>query len=153
MRLGARCALNPQSTPTTKRRRLRVWGMALGALAALVLLALAAPRWLRNATPAANEVELAALSQRCQAEMLRGTCSAMNTSAPTSGASRLFIAGVGEVDAAAFAALRAAGNEMCGDAAKACRADWNGNTCRVTRALYPVPPQAETAATAASSSK
>ena len=94
---------------------------------------------MRRAPPAVSPQEMTELNQRCQTEMLRGTCSAMNASAPKAGVARLFIAGVGEVDAVAFAALRAAGNAMCTEAAAACTQDWNGNTCRITRALYPAP--------------
>jgi hypothetical protein len=112
---------------------------ALLLLVVLAALAVSAPTLMRRAAPAASPQELAALTQRCQTEMLRGTCGAMNSSEPKTGASRLFIAGVGEVDASAFASLRAAGDQMCNEAAVACRKDWSGNTCRVTRALYPVP--------------
>jgi hypothetical protein len=111
---------------------------ALLLLVVLAALAVSAPTMLRRAAPAANPQELAALTQRCQTEMLRGTCGAMNASAPKAGASRLFIAGVGEVDADAFAALRAAGDQMCSEAAVACNKDWNSKTCRITRALYPL---------------
>ncbi len=136
----------PASLIQKSRHRIGLRSGLLLALAVVLVLvsvwlvaAMAAPSWLRRAAPVADPQALAELTQRCQAEMLRGTCSAMNSSAPKAGASRLFIAGVGEVDAAAFAALRAAGNQMCAEAATACSKDWNGNTCRVTRALYPLP--------------
>lgn len=126
--------------PSQKSRRTFWWLSGLLVVLALVAaLTLTAPVLMRVNPPAADPQELAALTQRCQTEMLRGTCSAMNASAPKAGASRLFIAGVGEVDASAFAALRAVGDQMCSEAAVACRKDWSGNTCRVTRALYPVP--------------
>ena len=123
-----------------KSRRALCWLVGLLLVLALVAtLALTVPTLMRRSAPAPEPQELAALTQRCQTEMLRGTCGAMTASAPKAGASRLFIAGVGEVDAAAFAALRAAGDQMCNEAAVACGKDWNGNTCRITRALYPVP--------------
>ena len=114
--------------------------LVVAAVAVAVAVAtLAAPPPLRpRAEAVAYPQEMAALTQRCQTEMLRGTCGAMNASAAKPGASRLFIAGIGEVDAAAFATLRAAGTEMCNEAATACRQDWNSNTCRITRALYPL---------------
>ena len=128
----------PQSK-NIRRMRWRVWVWGALLIAISVAVALAATLLLRRAPPAASPQEMAALNQRCQTEMLRGTCSAMTSSAPKAGVARLFIAGVGEVDAVAFAALRAAGNSMCTEAAAACTSDWNGNTCRVTRALYPAP--------------
>lgn len=123
-----------------------MWGGLLFLCAVLVLSAVSVSRTLLpyktaeaagTTAKAAEPPAIAALTQRCQDEMQRGTCSAMRANPPASSAARLFIAGVGEVDAAAFTALRAAGNQMCGDAAAACRQDWNGNTCRITRALYP----------------
>jgi hypothetical protein len=134
-------ALTAMSATTASRQgKRKYWiGGALLLLVVLAALAVSAPTLMRRAAPAASPQELAALTQRCQTEMLRGTCGAMNATAPKTGASRLFIAGVGEVDAAAFSALRAAGDQMCSEAAVACRKEWNGNTCRVTRALYPVP--------------
>jgi len=138
-----------QSIQTVLRRRggIWIWGGLLLLCVVLVLSAAALSRTLQQHKPDATAAEaakaadpnaIAALMQRCQNEMRRGTCSAMNANPPASTSARLFIAGVGEVDAAAFTALRAAGKQMCEDAAAACRQDWNGNTCRITRALYPV---------------
>ncbi|MBC7716228.1 MAG: hypothetical protein H7143_04775 [Pseudorhodobacter sp.] len=144
-----------QSIQTLLRRRggIWIWGGLLLLCVVLVLSAAALSRTLQQHKPdataataaeaaeaakAADPNAIAALMQRCQNEMRRGTCSAMNANPPASTSARLFIAGVGEVDAAAFTALRAAGKQMCEDAAAACRQDWNGNTCRITRALYPV---------------
>ena len=134
--------MNPapqEPLPQSQKSRRTFWwlGGLLLVLALAAALALSAPSLMRGSAPAADPQESAALTQRCQTEMLRGTCGAMTAGAPTAGASRLFIAGVGEVDAAAFAALRAAGDQMCSEAAAACRTDWNGKTCRITRALYP----------------
>ena len=140
MKSEPKTALTAITAMTASRQGKRKYWIrgALLLLVVLAALAVSAPTLMRRAAPAADPQELAALTQRCQTEMLRGTCSAMNASAPKAGASRLFIAGVGEVDAAAFAALRAAGTEMCTEAATACRKDWSGNTCRITRALYPL---------------
>ena len=49
----------------------------------------------------------------------------------------MFIAGVGEVDSTAYAALRNAGHAMCGDVVAGCHSDWQGKTCRIARALHP----------------
>ena len=112
--------------------------LVVAAVAVAVATFVAPPPQVLRAEAVTYPQEMAALTQRCNTEMLRGTCGAMNASAAKPGASRLFIAGVGEVDAAAFATLRAAGTEMCNEAATACRQDWNSNTCRITRALYPL---------------
>jgi hypothetical protein len=86
---------------------------------------------------AAKPDELAALTQRCQVAMLRDVCGVMKGSAPQASQGRLFIAGLGEVDAQAFSRLRAAGDTMCQDVAAQCQADWAGQTCKIARALYP----------------
>jgi hypothetical protein len=150
--LTALTAITAMTASRQGKRKYWIRG-ALLLLVVLAALAVSAPTLMRRAAPAASPQELAALTQRCQTEMLRGTCSAMNASAPKAGASRLFIAGVGEVDAAAFAALRAAGDQMCSEAAVACRKDWSGNTCRVTRALYSVPSGGSGSGSGASAAK
>lgn len=124
------------------RRRPKLWlviGALLGlaAVAALVITAATANAQRKAQPPNAQAV--AELAQRCQVEMLRGTCGAMGVSPSTPSASRVFIAGVGEVDGAKFAALRRAGDAMCGEVDTACRADWQGGTCKIARALYPLP--------------
>ena len=78
------------------------------------------------------------LTQRCQVEMLRGTCGAMKASPSSSSTSRVFIAELGEVDGVKFAALRRAGDAMCGKVETACRTDWQSGSCKIARALYPV---------------
>jgi hypothetical protein len=79
------------------------------------------------------------LTQRCQVEMLRGTGAAMQASLSTPSSSRVFIAGLGAVNGAKFAALRRAGDAMRGEVEFACRTDWLGGTCKIARALYPLP--------------
>jgi hypothetical protein len=134
--------------PHASRRWPKFWlaGASLLGLAAAVVLAITvatAQAQRKTKPPAAQAVT--ELTQRCQVEMLRGTCGAMQASPATPSASRVFIAGVGEVDGAKFAALRRAGDAMCGEVETACRTDWQGGTCKIARALYPLP-----AATAAS---
>jgi hypothetical protein len=79
---------------------------------------------------------LAALTQRCQTAMLRDVCGVMKGSAPKASEGRLFIAGVGEVDAKAFSKLREAGDAMCQEMALQCQTDWLGQACKIGRALY-----------------
>ena len=69
--------------------------------------------------------------------MLQDVCGVMKGSAPKASQARLFIAGIGEVDAQAFARLRAAGDTMCQELAVQCQTDWSGQSCRIGKALYP----------------
>ena len=120
-------------------RRTWLWRVAALLLAAAVIVA---AQWLWRDSAAPNASVQAALIERCQAEMLRGSCRAMRAEAPTAAAQRVFVAGLGEVDGAAFAALRNAGDAMCAEVAESCRSDWQGNACRIARALYPARPSA-----------
>ena len=49
-----------------------------------------------------------------------------------------FIAGVGEVDAQAFARLRAARDTMCQQLEAQFQSDWLRQECRIGKALYPI---------------
>jgi hypothetical protein len=60
----------------------------------------------------------------------------MKGSAPSATQTRLFIAGVGEVDARAFSRLRQAGDSMCEELVQDCKTDWSGQSCRIGKALY-----------------
>ena len=128
-------------TTGTLARQPLVWAavacvLGTAAVAATLLLQ-RPPAAVVDAYAYANANAITALAQRCQTEMLRGTCTAMRADASTPAAQRVFIAGIGEVDGTAFAALRSAGDAMCGDVVNACSSDWQGNTCRIARALYP----------------
>ncbi len=128
-----------QQTSRNWSKRWLISAVLLGLVAAVVL------AWAVTAADAQRKVKppnanlVTELTQRCQLEMLRGTCSAMNASPSTPSSSRVFIAGVGEVDGAKFAALRRAGDAMCSEVDTACRSDWQGSTCKIARALYPLP--------------
>ena len=117
-------------------RRPAVWVVAV----LLLALATAAAVALRQRRPVAavDASDIHALGQRCQAEMLRGTCGAMRADASTPVPQRVFIAGFGEVDGAVFAALRGAGDAMCSNVVETCRSDGQGKPCRIARALYPL---------------
>ena len=90
------------------------------------------------AAPLAAPVrELEAVYGACVQAMLRSTCRVSNdksTAAPT--AKTVFVAGVGQVDAASYQKLRAAGEAMCTDVRKACSANWSSATCRTGRSLW-----------------
>ena len=81
--------------------------------------------------------ELEAVYGACVQAMLRSTCRVANdksTAAPT--AKTVFVAGVGQVDAASYQKLRAAGEAMCTDVRKACSANWSSAACRTGRSLW-----------------
>lgn len=113
------------------------------AVAALAMVCTAAAGWgsyfLWQSTARSRQAEAVVdLVQRCSQQMFKDSCRVMNTPAPAQATVRLFIAGVGEVDAAAFAALRRYGEAMCREVGTQCAADWEGRSCRIARALYPV---------------
>ncbi len=89
--------------------------------------------------PAPEGQALAALQARCEQDMLRQVCrvttggTATATPDPTA---VVFVAGVGVVDATAYAELQAAGPAMCRTVVEACRQDWRGTRCTASRALF-----------------
>ena len=94
-----------------------------------------------KASSAAALSDIKSLAARCQTAIIKGVCGIM-----TSGKSaengrnteRLFIAGVGEVDAGVLNHLRGAGDRMCGELETECSANWAGAGCKIARAMYPV---------------
>ena len=73
--------------------------------------------------------------------MIKDVCGITNSSSSEGrerNTERLFIAGVGEVDASAFNRLRDAGDKMCGEVETECAANWAGAGCKIARAMYPV---------------
>ena len=85
--------------------------------------------------------DIKSLAARCQTAMLQDVCGIMTSSKPAGNqpnAERLFIAGVGEVDAKVFYRLREAGDKMCGEVEAECLANWAGSGCKIARAMYPV---------------
>lgn len=85
--------------------------------------------------------DVKSLAVRCQTAMSKNVCGIMTTSksiANGDNTERLFIAGVGEVDAGVFTRLREAGNKMCGEVETECSANWAGVGCKIARAMYPV---------------
>lgn len=101
-------------------------------------LAPAQPPQLSSAAGALSDIK--SLAARCQTAMIKDVCGIMTSSKPASNqanAARLFIAGVGEVDAAVFNRLREAGDKMCGEVEVECMANWAGPSCKIARAMYP----------------
>ncbi len=88
-----------------------------------------------------SSVNVKNLAIRCQTAMIKDVCGVMTASAPRAGepsTERLFIAGVGEVDAQAFNRLREAGDHMCAEVERECDANWLGAGCKIARAMYPL---------------
>ena len=94
-----------------------------------------------HAGSAAALSDIKSLAARCQTAMIKDVCGIM-TSGKSAGngrnTQRLFIAGVGEVDAGVFNRLREAGDRMCGEVETECSANWAGAGCKIARAMYPV---------------
>lgn len=94
----------------------------------------------QSPTPAApGPTALQALQTRCEEDMLRQVCR-VSTGDPAAQApdpaSVIFLAGVGVIDATAYAELQAAGPAMCKTVVDACRQDWGGKRCMASRALF-----------------
>ena len=101
-------------------------------------LAPAQPPQLSSAAGALSDIQ--SLAARCQTAMIKDVCGIMTSTKPGSNernTERLFIAGVGEVDAAVFNRLREAGDKMCGEVEVECMADWASPGCKIARAMYP----------------
>ena len=85
--------------------------------------------------------DIKSLAARCQTAMIKDVCGIMTSSKPAGNGretERLFIAGVGEVDASVFNRLRDAGDKMCGEVETECAANWAGAGCKIAQAMYPV---------------
>jgi hypothetical protein len=132
---------------TVRRRRvgaLVIVGLAgvIGAWAQVPGLFLAPPVSAQQDPAARAATAAESLFVRCTRAMVQGSCQVMGAAAsPTAGTSqlsqRVFVAGVGEVDAAVYERLRRLGDAMCSDVQRACEQDWQGSECRVAQALYP----------------
>ena len=85
--------------------------------------------------------DIKSLATRCQTAMARDVCGIM-TSSKSAGngrnTERLFIAGIGEVDASVFNRLREAGDKMCGEVETECVINWVSAGCKIAQAMYPV---------------
>ena len=85
--------------------------------------------------------DIKSLAARCQIAMVKDVCGIM-TSSKSAGngrnTQRLFIAGIGEVDARILNRLRDAGDKMCGEVETECTKNWAGAGCKIARAIYSV---------------
>ena len=85
--------------------------------------------------------DIKSLGARCQMAMVKDVCGIMTGSklgGNERNPERLFIAGIGEVDARVFNRLRDAGDQMCGEVETECAANWLGPGCKIARAMYPI---------------
>ena len=104
----------------------------------LLLLALAGcePATVARSAP---QRDLDRLVARCTEAMVRDVCVARRQSAAdsTPAASQVFVAGVGAIDAGAYAEIRSAGEAMCGLVKTRCDQGWNDSACVAARSLWP----------------
>lgn len=118
------------------------------AAAAAVLAVLLGGCERRDSAPApvaaAAPVEVETIYQHCVTAMVQSTCRVVNDKSgpPPPEAQTVFVAGVGPVDAAAYNAIRAAGDAMCSTVKTACLQAWDGPQCRTARGLWALAPQA-----------
>lgn len=93
------------------------------------------------AAVAPAEVEV--IFQNCVTAMVQSTCRVVNDKSgpPPPEAQTVFVAGVGPVDAAAYNAIRAAGDAMCSTVKTACLQAWDGAQCRTARGLWALAPE------------
>ena len=111
-------------------------GATLCALSVAALLGACSPD--EPSEPTANAAQVQQVFDACSQEMLRNTCRVTNdkSSSAAPAASSVFVAGVGQIDAAAYQSLRAAGDAMCGQVRQSCTENWVGSPCRTARSLW-----------------
>lgn len=127
----------------SRRPSRRVWAGVACALAALA--ALAAATAVSGLSPgAAGAVAPAALpadaidrmTQVCVEQMISNTCRAAAPGAAPPPTGAVFVAGIGAIDAVAYAELRSQGEAMCQVATRACRSAPGSSTCLTARQLW-----------------
>jgi hypothetical protein len=89
-----------------------------------------------GANPSAQSAQIEQVYGACVQEMLRSTCRVANDKTAAAPASSVFVAGVGQIDAASYQSLRAAGDAMCSLMRDGCTKDWSGSACRTARSLW-----------------
>jgi hypothetical protein len=106
----------------------------IGASLMWIVLAVALASCDRGPKPNASQsAQIEQVYGACVQEMLRSTCRVKTAAAP---ASSVFVAGVGQIDAASYQSLRAAGDAMCSLMRDGCTKDWSGSACRTARSLW-----------------
>lgn len=89
-------------------------------------------------SPAAGD-PLTGLYNACVNAMVQQTCRVMQDkggSLVTPGATTIFVAGIGPVDAELYSKLRESGEGMCGHVRQVCAGGWDSAQCKTARALY-----------------
>lgn len=94
--------------------------------------------------PVLASVEVERIVGACVTAMVQSTCQVVRdrSGPPPPEATVVFVAGVGPVDATAYNAIRAAGEQMCDTVKAACVQSWEGPQCRTARSLWGAAPQA-----------
>jgi hypothetical protein len=127
----------PHTPPRRVRWKSLVCFIVVGIGLFLGLAAVTAWWWQSPAPLQAPVNQLEKLVQRCEAEMLRGTCRAQSGQALSSPQDTVvFVAGVGAIDVASYRRLRDAGQALCSTVRESCVADWSSPGCRAARALH-----------------
>ncbi|HEV8692523.1 MAG TPA: hypothetical protein VGQ91_19610 [Ideonella sp.] len=110
-------------------------GLVGFALAGAVLLTIAGGEPVVAAVQQSSALD--GLVARCTEAMVRDICVARRPAANSSPAPQVFVAGVGAIDANAYAEIRSAGEAMCGVVKKRCGQGWNDSACVAARSLWP----------------
>jgi hypothetical protein len=85
-----------------------------------------------------NEVSVERIYDRCVDQMVRSSCVAMNDKSPSTPrpGARVFVAGIGAIDAESYRQIRESGEAMCTQIRKSCETDFDGAQCRTAASLW-----------------
>jgi hypothetical protein len=106
----------------------------LGATAALLL----ASRHHQTAGHSGSQKVVESIYDRCVDQMVRSSCVAMNDKSPSTPrpGARVFVAGIGAIDAESYRQIRESGEAMCTQIRKSCETDFDGAQCRTAASLW-----------------
>lgn len=97
---------------------------------------------LLTACERAPTADAAALFNACTNAMVSNTCRVMQDKGQSlvpPGATTIFVAGIGPIDAELYKRLRESGEGMCAQVRDVCARDWTSAQCKTARTLYGVP--------------
>lgn len=91
----------------------------------------------RGLVAAVDSGQLDTLHASCMDAMIKSTCRVSSGGAPSSDPEgAVFVAGVGQVDAASYRQLRESGDAMCTLMKQSCAENWTGVRCQTARSLW-----------------